>query len=172
MKTITKTRQNPVEYKVYVAKDGTEFEKEYECEDYEKNLYFKELWKTLDARCVDVNFFEDYNTFVSFKYVQSYFDHYIYDFISLLTSCELKSYKGDLCISINYNLNSISVDIRNYIDRINFKEGNIYLLGIKYSYDDYGSTEFMITDSKECAKKIRTSLDQFSDIFKEGVEVA
>ena len=171
MEVVTKIKQNPIEYKVYTAKDGKEFDDKYKCEEYERNLYFKELWKILEAKCVDAGFFEYYDKFISFKYVPSYSDNYIYDFISFLTECELKSYKGDMCIERNYNLNFISVNIRNYINQTKFKEGDTYLFGIKYSYDYYdenGSTEFTIKDKKQCIEKIQTSLDQFSNIFNMG----
>ena len=168
MEIITKTKQKPVEYQVYIAKDGKEFETKYECEDYERSLYFKKLWKILDAKCVDVDFFDYYNKFISFKYTPSYDDNYVYDFIRLLTSYELKSYNEDICIGRDLSLNPSSMNIRKYIDRINFKEGDTYLLGIKYSYDDYGNTEFTVKDKKQCIEKIQTSLDQFSNIFNMG----
>lgn len=57
MEVVTKIKQNLIEYKIYIAKDGKEFETKYECEDYEKSLYFKELWKTLEAKCVNADFF-------------------------------------------------------------------------------------------------------------------
>jgi hypothetical protein len=176
MEVVTKIKQNPIEYKVYIAKDGKEFETKYECEDYERSLYFKKLWKILDAKCVDVDFFEDYKLFISFKYAPSYDDNYVYDFISLLTSYELrfcidyknKSSKEDIYIERDPDLNSVNINIRSYIDQIKFKEGDTYLLGIKYSYDDYGVTEFTVKDKKQCIEKIQTSLDQFSNIFNMG----
>lgn len=168
MEVITKVQQNPIEYKVYVAKDGTEFDKKYECEDYEKSLYFKELWKIFDAKLINVDFFEYFDIFISFKYTRSYYNNYIYDFISLLTSYVLKYYKEDIYIERDSDLNSVNINIRSYIDQINFKEGDTYLLGIKYSYDDYGSTEYTIKDKKQCIEKIQTSLDQFSNIFNMG----
>ena len=169
MEVVTKIKQNPIEYKVYVAKDGKEFEKKWECEDYERNLYFKELWKILDAKCVNADFFDYYDKFISFKYVLSYDDNYVCDFINLLTTFDFNCEKCEL--ERNSDLNSSVMSIRDYIDNIDFKEGKTYLLGIKYSYDYYNPcdyTEFVIKDAKQCSEKIQTLLNQFSNIF--GIE--
>lgn len=114
-------------------------------------------------------FFDYYDKFISFKYIPSYDDNYIFDFISFLTAYELKSCKEGMCIERNLGLNPSSINIKNYIDDIGFKEGDTYLLGIKYYYDDDGNTEFTVKDKKQCSERVRGIIYQFSDIFKEHI---
>lgn len=101
-----KTRTRIQDYKVYIAKNGTEFSREYECREYEnrlykkiiENLHIKELEEVVpltDGMTCDANNFYWYK-------VESKED------LDLLNSCydgqvsEPKTYPNILCLEVSY----------------------------------------------------------------------
>lgn len=176
MIAVEKTELKEVKTTVYKARDGKEFDNEYECEKYESQTYFNELWKTLEAkylRC-GLPFIEGYDKFAlfSFKYTEKN-KYNVVDFLDLLVSnnycCQTNTINKDL------SLIQPVVNVREYLQDVNFEENKIYIFGIKYS-QDFGNfnkaferTHYRIFSERDFQEEFNKSLLKYYYIFRNPI---
>ena len=176
MIAVEKSVVKEVKTTVYRARDGKEFDDEYECEKYENQTYFNELWKTLEAeylRC-GLPFIEGYDKFelFSFKYTEKN-KYNVGDFLDLLVSnnygCQTNTITKDL------SLLPPIVSVREYLQDMKFEENKIYILGIKYSHDfpyydkAFERTCYKIFSEKDFQEEYNRSLLEYYHIFRNPI---
>ena len=174
MIAVEKTELKEVKTTVYKARDGKEFDNEYECENYENETYFNKLWKALEAeymRC-GLPFIEGYDNFelFSFKYTEKN-KYNVGDFLDLLVSntfcCQTNTITKDL------TLIQPVVSVREYLQDVNFEENKIYIFGIKYSYNNFDyynkafeRTHYRIFSERDFQEEFDRSLLKYYFIFR------
>lgn len=178
MIAVEKTVVKEVKTTVYKARDGKEFDDEYECEKYENQTYFNILWKALEAkylRC-GLPFIEGYDNFelFSFKYTEKN-KYNVGDFLDLLVSntycCRTNTITKDL------SLIQPIVNVREYLQDVNFEENKIYIFGIKYSYDfagnrsGYDRTHYRIFTEKDFQEEFNRSILRYYSIFRNPISM-